>query len=106
VIYDEVVPLALVLDAPPEERSAFIDAQLGRVLGDPLGEDLVASLRAFYAAGQSVAAAARTLHVHRHTLEYRLGRLEALLGRDIRANEPRLLLELALSLRAAQGTPG
>jgi hypothetical protein len=106
VIYDEVVPLALVLDAPPEERVAFIDAQLGRVLADPLGEDLVASLKTFYAAGQSVAAAARELHVHRHTLEYRLGRLEALLGQDIRANEPRLLLELALSLRAAEGNPG
>jgi hypothetical protein len=106
VIYDEVVPLALVLDAPPEERLAFVEAQLGRVLADPLGEDLVTSLRAYYTAGQSVAAAARELHVHRHTLEYRLGRLETLLGHDLRGHDSRLLLELALSLRAADQSPG
>ena len=99
VVYDEVVPLALVLDASPEERSAFVEAQLGPVLTDPLGAELLTSLESFYASGQSVAAAARHLHVHRHTLEYRLGRLETLLKTDLRASGPRLLLELALSLR-------
>ena len=99
VLYDEVVPLALVLDASTEERRAFVTAQLGPAVDDPLGEDLLASLEAFYAAGQSIAAAARNLHVHRHTLEYRLGRLESLLEVDLRAPGPRLLLELALSLR-------
>ena len=99
VVYDEVVPLALVLDASPEERSAFVAAQLGPVLDDPLGAELLTSLEAFYATGQSVAAAARHLHVHRHTLEYRLGRLETLLQTDLRASGPRLLLERALSLR-------
>lgn len=104
VLYDEVVPLALVLDASPEERNAFVEAQLGAALADPLGPELVSSLEAFYAAGQSVAAAARELHVHRHTLEYRLGRLEALLGRDIREPDSRLLLELAISLRHQDAT--
>jgi hypothetical protein len=100
VVYDEVVPLALVLDASPGERRAFVEAQLGPVLRDPLGDELLMSLETFYATGQSVAAAARQLHVHRHTLEYRLGRLESLLGTDLRASGTRLLLELALSLRA------
>jgi PucR C-terminal helix-turn-helix domain len=99
VLYDDVVPLALLLDTLPEERHAFVEAQLGPALEDPLGEELIASLEAFYAAGQSVAAASRELHVHRHTLEYRLGRLETLLGRDIRDTQPRLLLEFAMALR-------
>lgn len=99
VVYDEVVPLALVLDASIEERKAFVAAQLGPVLEDPLGAELADSLQAFYAAGQSVAAAARDLHVHRHTLEYRLGRLESLLGVDLRSSDSRLLLEFALALR-------
>jgi hypothetical protein len=99
VCYEDVMPLALVLGGPTGEREAFISAQLGPVLEDPLGEELLKSLEAFYKAGQSVAAAARALFVHRHTLEYRLARLEALLGRDLREPAGRLLLEFALALR-------
>jgi purine catabolism regulator len=64
-----------------------------------MGEELVKSLDAYYAAGQSIAAAARSLFVHRHTLEYRLSRIETLLARDIRSPNERLLLELALAIR-------
>jgi carbohydrate diacid regulator len=56
------------------------------------------SLEAFFANGQSIAAAARALHVHRHTLEYRLERITALLG-DVREPGRGPFLELALALR-------
>jgi DNA-binding PucR family transcriptional regulator len=46
-----------------------------------------------------LAAAARNLYVHRHTLEYRLNRIEALLGADPKNQPTRLFLELALALR-------
>jgi DNA-binding PucR family transcriptional regulator len=46
-----------------------------------------------------LAAAARNLYVHRHTLEYRLNRIEALLGADPKSQPTRLFLELALALR-------
>jgi hypothetical protein len=98
VRYEEVVPLAMVLDGPKEERAAFVRAQLGPVAGDPLAEDLLLSLETYFASGQSIAAAARALHVHRHTLEYRLERVTALLG-DIREPARRPFLELALALR-------
>ena len=101
--YEDVVPLALVLSAPPEEREEFVKAQLGDLLADPLGEELISSLRSYYGHGHSVAAAARALFVHRHTLEYRLSRIEDLTGVDIREPGSRLLLELALSLK---GEPG
>lgn len=98
-VYEEVVPLALVLDGPQEDHEAFIEAQLGPLLTDPLGDELLRSLRTYYASGQSVAAAARELFVHRHTLEYRLQRIETALGRDIKEYSNRMLLEFALGLR-------
>ena len=99
VRYEDVVPLAAVLDGPDDERLAFVDAWLGPVLADGRGEELLRSLSEFYASGLSLAAAARNLYVHRHTLEYRLNRIEALLGADPKAQPSRLFLELALALR-------
>lgn len=101
VSYDEVVPLAAVLDAPDEDRAAFVDAHLGALLSDPRGEDLVASLDAYYRHG-SIANAARALFVHRHTLEYRLKRIEDLVKADLSDPITRLLMQLALVLRPAQ----
>ncbi len=98
VRYDDVVPLAMILTGPAEEREIFVEAQLGRLLSDQMGEELVRSLQAYYAAGESIAAAARDLFIHRHTLEYRLQRIETLLGRNPKSPNERLLLEFALSL--------
>ena len=72
---------------------------LGPVIADGRGEELVRSLTEFYASGMSLAAAARALYVHRHTLEYRLNRIESLLGADPKTLPTRLFLELALALR-------
>lgn len=105
VSYDEVVPLAAVLDAPDEDRAAFVEAHLGALLRDPRGEDLVASLDAFYRHG-SIATAARSLYVHRHTLEYRLKRVEDLVRADLSDPVTRLLMQLALVLRSPDGAAG
>jgi PucR-like helix-turn-helix protein len=98
VRYEEVVPLAMLLNGPAGERDAFVSAQLGAVEGDPLADELLRSLETYLANGQSIAAAARALHVHRHTLEYRLERVAALLG-DFREPGRGPFLELALALR-------
>lgn len=103
--YEDVAPLALILDAPARDRAAFVEAQLGPVLQNGSGPELVRSLAAYYAAGQSVAGAARDLHVHRHTLEYRLDRLEKLLGPRLRDPTGRMLLELALTLHTQDELP-
>src|SRR5207237_1255185 len=68
VRYEDVVPLAAVLGGPEEERVAFVNTWLGPVIADGRGEELVRSLTEFYASGMSLAAAARALYVHRHTL--------------------------------------
>ena len=98
VRYDQVVPLAAVLAAPKEDRDAFVTAHLGPLLRDPRGEDLIDSLEAFYRSG-SIATAARALFVHRHTLEYRLKRIEDLVEADLADPVAKLLVQLALLLR-------
>lgn len=100
VRYDEVVPFAAVLDAPDEDRAAFVEAHLGPLFRDPRGDDLIASLDAYYR-HSSIATAARSLFVHRHTLEYRLKRVEDLVERDLSDPITRLLMQLALVLRAS-----
>jgi len=74
------------------------------------GSALVDSLRAYIEANGRWADAAAALSVHRHTLRYRMRKVEELTGRDLGAAEDRLELWLALrayDLRApvATGAP-
>jgi sugar diacid utilization regulator len=62
------------------------------------GGNLLLTLRAYLAAGMSVSAAAKALHVHVHTVQYRLGKVEELSRLSLRKSEERLTLELSLRL--------
>ncbi|MFK4183274.1 PucR family transcriptional regulator [Streptomyces sparsogenes] len=65
--------------------------------------DLVASLRAWLSRHGQWDAAAADLGVHRHTLRYRMRRVEEILGRSL--DDPDVRMELWLALKAtAQGT--
>ncbi|MBA6437651.1 PucR family transcriptional regulator [Streptomyces sp. GMR22] len=65
--------------------------------------DLVASLRAWLARHGQWDAAAADLGVHRHTLRYRMRRVEEILGRSL--DDPDVRMELWLALKAtAPGT--
>jgi DNA-binding PucR family transcriptional regulator len=46
----------------------------------------------------TVARAADALHIHRQTLYYRLGRIEALTGCDLGDGQARLLLHMSVKL--------
>ena len=82
------------------------DALVAPVLGPVLehdareGSQLVASLRAYLDHGCRPGPAAAALGVHRHTLAYRLDRVAALTGRDLRSGRDLLELGLALELHA------
>ncbi|GGS11486.1 hypothetical protein GCM10010252_58560 [Streptomyces aureoverticillatus] len=65
--------------------------------------DLVASLRAWLSRHGQWDAAAADLGVHRHTLRYRMRRVEEILGRSL--DDPDVRMELWLSLKATS-TPG
>ena len=64
----------------PRARRPRVDAPL-----DPLPRRVLDALKEFFARDQDVNAAAAALHVHPNTLRYRLGRVEALLGRSLRS---------------------
>ncbi|MHB9858718.1 PucR family transcriptional regulator [Streptomyces sp. YIM S03343] len=63
--------------------------------------DLVASLRAWLSRHGQWDAAAADLGVHRHTLRYRMRRVEEILGRSL--DDPDARMELWLALKTASG---
>jgi purine catabolism regulator len=76
----------------------FADALLGPLESRERG-DLVASVRAWLAHHGQWDAAATTLGVHRHTLRYRMRRVEELLGRPLDDPDLRAELWVALAVR-------
>jgi hypothetical protein len=85
--------LAAVLAMPAGERSDFVRARLGRLVEMP---ELLRTLTEYLRARGSVAQAARTLHVHRHTLDYRLEQIRQVAALDLDDPMTRLATELAL----------
>lgn len=65
--------------------------------------DLVASLRAWLSRHGQWDAAAADLGVHRHTLRYRMRRVEEILGRSL--DDPDVRMELWLALKATSAAP-
>jgi hypothetical protein len=63
------------------------------------GRGLLETLRAYLAAGGSVRAAAATLGVHPHTVQYRLERVQDLSGLRLSRTEDRITLDLALRIQ-------
>lgn len=87
-----------------EGMLAALDPEVARGLAQALLEplegrkgDLVASLAAWLARHGQWDTAAADLGVHRHTLRYRMRRVEELLGRSL--DDPDLRAELWLALR-------
>jgi purine catabolism regulator len=84
---DEACRTAAAVLAPLEHY----DAETSR--------DLVHTLEVYLEENGNTTSAARRLFLNRHSLMYRLRKVEALTGRDLRRHEDRFLLELSLRLR-------
>jgi len=71
------------------------------------GGNLLPTLRTYLAAGMSITATAKVLHIHVHTVQYRLAKLEELSRLSLRKSEERLTLELSLRIHdlASAGKP-
>ncbi|OII64453.1 PucR family transcriptional regulator [Streptomyces sp. CC53] len=84
---------------------AFADGMLRALYEhDATGRgDLVASLRAWLSRHGQWDAAAADLGVHRHTLRYRMRRVEEILGRSL--DDPDVRMELWLALKATGDRP-
>ena len=67
------------------------------------GTDLIGTLQAYFAAGQSPTRAATSLHVHPNTVQQRLDRVTALLGDGWQSPDRSLDIQVALRLHSALG---
>jgi purine catabolism regulator len=83
---------------PLPELRAFRDDALSRLGGKDRRGVLLETLAAYLSTNGSPTDAADRLHLHRNTVLYRLGRIEDLLGVDLRNAEVRLALHLALKI--------
>src|SRR3989454_9839165 len=83
---------------PGPELRAFRDDVLGRLGVKDRRGVLLETLGGYLATNGSPTEAANLLHLHRNTGLYRLGRIEELLGVDLRNAEVRLALHLALKI--------
>ena len=87
--------------ADPDALRAFADSLLSRLdaYDHDHGGELQASLRAFLQHNARWETAAAELYVHRHTLRYRMRKVEELTGRDLASSFDRMEFWLALRAR-------
>ncbi|MGX8908639.1 PucR family transcriptional regulator [Streptomyces netropsis] len=100
VEHEEVAAGSVLPLLADEAVRAFADGMLRALRDhDATGRgDLVASLRAWLSRHGQWDAAAADLGVHRHTLRYRMRRVEEILGRSL--DDPDVRMELWLALKA------
>jgi purine catabolism regulator len=83
-----------------EALRIFIDSVLGPIAnGGGYGDELLRSLEVFLEQNGHWERAARELYCHRHTLRYRIRRIEELTGRDLGRAQDRIEFWLALRAR-------
>ncbi|MFI5731855.1 helix-turn-helix domain-containing protein [Kribbella sp. NPDC051587] len=92
--------VAGLVGAPEVDVQAHVQHVLGAVIeyDAQRGTDLVGTLHAYFAAGQSPTRAATELHIHPNTVQQRLDRVTALLGTEWQSPERSLNLQVALRL--------
>jgi purine catabolism regulator len=85
---------------------ALVRSTLGAVLDADAkrGSELVRSLRVWLHHDRRTEAASRRLHIHKHTLAYRLKRVEELTGRDLARTADLAELWMALNALDIVGT--
>jgi purine catabolism regulator len=84
-----------------KELADFYSETLGPLLDSDNRSNgaLIETLEGFFRCNGNLSETARTMHLHRNSLLYRLGRIEELLGRSLEDPELRLSLQIALKMR-------
>lgn len=95
-----VYRLLFHLDRQSELRD-FYQEILGPLLNaDTRGDStLIDTLEGYFRCNGNLSETARTMHLHRNSLLYRLGRIEEVLGQSLDDSELRLSLQIALKIR-------
>jgi purine catabolism regulator len=90
--------LVLMHRDQPEELRKFVEGTIGAAIRYDEGSSapVMPTLMAFVEHGGRLRETAAAMFVHRNTLAYRLGKVEEILGVDLREPGARLAIELAL----------
>jgi hypothetical protein len=78
----QAAPLSALLAVPEQDRDAYLEGCFRGLPQTPRGRALLTAVSATLTYGRS-GEAARALHVHRHTLDYRLSRFATETGLDL-----------------------
>jgi purine catabolism regulator len=100
--YQDLGAFRLLLAVQDDDAlRVYTDSVLGPLEdgGGEYGDELLRSLEAFIEQNGQWEKAARQLYCHRHTLRYRIKRIEELTGRDLKSARDRIELWLALRAR-------
>jgi purine catabolism regulator len=100
--YEDLGAFRLLLAVQDDEAlRVYTESVLGPLEdgGGEYGDELLRSLEAFIEQNGQWEKAARQLYCHRHTLRYRIRRVEELTGRDLKSARDRIELWLALRAR-------
>lgn len=101
--YDELGAYALLFEgADAEALRAFATSTLAplRAYDEKHQTDLELTLRAYFARGQNAKTAAEELHVHRHTVFYRLRQIGEICGRSLESPHDQLTFRMAVAIDA------
>ncbi|MDQ2991950.1 MAG: helix-turn-helix domain-containing protein [Candidatus Eremiobacteraeota bacterium] len=101
--YDELGAYALLFEgADTSALVAFAAATLAplRAYDEKHLTDLERTLRSYFACGQNVKTAAAELHVHRHTVFYRLRQIGEICGRSLDSPHDQLTFRMATAIDA------
>ena len=103
--YRDLGAFQLLLSLQDDEAlRLYCDSVLGPLAdGGDYGDELVRSLEAFIEQNGQWERAARELYCHRHTLRYRIRKVEELTGRDLSSARDRIEFWLALRARELVG---
>lgn len=104
VTYSEALPTLILLRDPTLAHDSWLATVQPLFAHDAEhGTQLVASLSAYLEERGVLAATARRLFIHRHTLTAQLEQIEKLTGRSLRDRDDMLMLELGLRARLFAG---
>jgi purine catabolism regulator len=102
-VYDDLGAYPLLLGgAAPAELRAFSDRALQplRAYDEKHQTELERTLRLYFLVGQNVKTAAAQLHVHRHTVFYRLRQINEICARSLDSAHDQLTLRMAMAIDA------
>ncbi len=96
ISYTELGVGRLLYQLPKEQCRLFLKESLGNVDPNDFDEETTLTIRTFFEKNLNIAETARKMFLHRNTLVYRIEKLNAQTGLDLRVFDDAMVLRLAM----------